>query len=84
MRGWTHFVIRHRRKILLTWLLVFVLGAAGAANLGDATIVRALLVPAAMKLLGRWNWYLPERMRRVMRLSPSTTPFMTGAEAGTR
>ncbi len=36
----------------------------------DATIVRALLVPALMKLLGRWNWYLPERMRRTMRLRP--------------
>ena len=36
----------------------------------DATIVRALLVPAAMKLLGGWNWYLPERVRRAMRLRP--------------
>ena len=30
-----------------------------AAVLIDATIVRALLLPAAMKLLGEWNWYLP-------------------------
>ena len=29
------------------------------ALLLDATIVRAVLVPAAMKLLGKWNWYLP-------------------------
>jgi uncharacterized membrane protein YdfJ with MMPL/SSD domain len=29
------------------------------ALLIDATIVRGVLVPAAMKLLGRWNWYLP-------------------------
>ena len=29
------------------------------ALLIDATIVRAVLVPAGMKLLGRWNWYLP-------------------------
>jgi uncharacterized membrane protein YdfJ with MMPL/SSD domain len=29
------------------------------ALLIDATIVRAVLVPASMKLLGRWNWYLP-------------------------
>jgi uncharacterized membrane protein YdfJ with MMPL/SSD domain len=36
----------------------------------DATIVRALLVPALMKLLGRWNWYLPERVRRTLRLRP--------------
>ena len=30
-----------------------------AAILIDATIVRAVLLPASMKLLGRWNWYLP-------------------------
>jgi trehalose monomycolate/heme transporter len=30
----------------------------------DATIVRALLVPATMKLLGRWNWWAPGPMRR--------------------
>ena len=29
------------------------------AVLIDATIVRAVLLPAAMKLLGDWNWYLP-------------------------
>src|SRR3990170_2059130 len=31
----------------------------GAAVLLDATVVRSILVPASMKLLGRWNWYLP-------------------------
>jgi uncharacterized membrane protein YdfJ with MMPL/SSD domain len=31
-----------------------------AAVLIDATIVRALLLPATMKLLGDWNWYLPK------------------------
>ena len=31
----------------------------GIAVLIDATIVRMVLVPAAMRLLGRWNWYLP-------------------------
>ena len=33
-----------------------------AAILIDATIVRAVLLPAAMKLLGDWNWYLPRRL----------------------
>ncbi|MEX1252820.1 MAG: MMPL family transporter [Dehalococcoidia bacterium] len=32
---------------------------AGVAILLDATIVRSILVPASMKLLGDWNWYLP-------------------------
>jgi RND superfamily putative drug exporter len=41
-----------------------------AAILLDATIVRAILVPAVMKLMGKWNWYLPERLRRAMRLRP--------------
>jgi RND superfamily putative drug exporter len=30
-----------------------------AAVLIDATIVRAVLLPASMTLLGDWNWYLP-------------------------
>jgi uncharacterized membrane protein YdfJ with MMPL/SSD domain len=34
------------------------------ALLIDATIVRALLVPATMKLLGRWNWWAPAPMAR--------------------
>jgi RND superfamily putative drug exporter len=31
----------------------------GIAVLIDATIIRMILVPASMKMLGRWNWYLP-------------------------
>ncbi len=34
------------------------------ALLIDATIVRALLVPATMKLLGDWNWYAPGPLKR--------------------
>jgi RND superfamily putative drug exporter len=30
----------------------------------DATVVRALLVPSTMRLLGRWNWWMPEALRR--------------------
>ena len=45
-----------------------------AAVLLDATVVRAVLVPATMKLLGDWNWYLPERVRRAMRLRTSPVP----------
>jgi RND superfamily putative drug exporter len=35
------------------------------AVLIDATIVRALLVPALMELLGRWNWWAPRPLRRL-------------------
>jgi putative drug exporter of the RND superfamily len=37
----------------------------------DATIVRALLVPALMAILGRWNWWLPRRAARLVRVEPS-------------
>jgi RND superfamily putative drug exporter len=39
------------------------LGVAIAVAI-DATIVRALLVPATMRLLGVWNWWMPDRLRR--------------------
>jgi uncharacterized membrane protein YdfJ with MMPL/SSD domain len=32
----------------------------------DATIVRLVLVPATMKLLGRWNWWLPRPLQRAL------------------
>src|SRR5438874_9931907 len=35
MRRWTRVVIRNRRKVLLAWAAIVVLGVAGAANLGD-------------------------------------------------
>jgi putative drug exporter of the RND superfamily len=40
----------------------------------DATIVRALLVPALMALFGRWNWWLPERVARIVRVRSSPLP----------
>jgi putative drug exporter of the RND superfamily len=33
-----------------------------AAVLIDATIIRGVLLPATMKLLGDWNWYLPRKL----------------------
>jgi RND superfamily putative drug exporter len=32
----------------------------------DATVIRILMVPAAMRLLGRWNWWLPGWLGRVL------------------
>jgi RND superfamily putative drug exporter len=58
-------------KILATGL------AAGI--LLDATVVRAVLVPAVVSLFGRWNWWLPEGIARVLRVRPSPEPV---AEAG--
>jgi uncharacterized membrane protein YdfJ with MMPL/SSD domain len=39
-----------------------------AAILIDATIVRGVLLPATMKLLGSWNWYLPRWLEWLPRL----------------
>jgi RND superfamily putative drug exporter len=49
-----------------------VLGTAlGVGILIDATVVRALLVPALVSLLGRWNWWLPAGAARILRVEPS-------------
>ena len=53
-------------KVLATGL------AAGI--LLDATIIRALLVPAVVSLFGRWNWVLPELPARLLRVEPSLPP----------
>src|SRR3954470_23615258 len=45
-----------------------------AAIFFDATIVRTVLVPAVMRLLGRWNWWLPDRVARVMRVKSTPPP----------
>jgi putative drug exporter of the RND superfamily len=34
----------------------------------DATVIRALLVPALMRLMGSWNWWLPPSLARVLRV----------------
>jgi uncharacterized membrane protein YdfJ with MMPL/SSD domain len=46
------------------------------AVLIDATIVRAVLLPSVMKLLGEWNWYLPRRLERLPSLSPEGLAVM--------
>jgi RND superfamily putative drug exporter len=50
-------------KILATGL--------GAGILIDATIIRCLLVPALVSLLGRYNWWLPVWAARLLRVAPS-------------
>jgi putative drug exporter of the RND superfamily len=44
------------------------------AVLIDATVIRGVLLPAAMKLLGDWNWYLPRRLDWLPRLSAEPKP----------
>ncbi len=49
----------------------------GVGILLDATIVRAMLVPALMALMGRWNWWLPDSFARVLRVAPTSRPAAT-------
>jgi RND superfamily putative drug exporter len=44
------------------------------AVLLDATLIRTIMVPAAMKLLGRWNWYLPSWLEWLPHLSIEGAP----------
>jgi RND superfamily putative drug exporter len=88
-------------------LMVIVFGCFAAARIGnveqiglgltvavaiDATIVRCLLVPATMTLLGRWNWWAPEplvrlheqwglRERPLPELEPEERPSVLSAHA---
>lgn len=40
----------------------------------DATIIRGVLLPATMRLLGEWNWYLPRRLEWLPRFSAEGAP----------
>ena len=54
--------------------------ALGVGILLDATIVRALLVPSLVVLFGRWNWWLPAGVAKVLRVEPS--PLHAHGEPG--
>ena len=51
------------------------------AVLLDATLIRTIMVPAAMKLLGRWNWYLPSWLEWLPHLSIEGAPGLATAPA---
>jgi putative drug exporter of the RND superfamily len=42
-----------------------------AGILLDATIIRALLVPAVVSIFGKWNWWMPKLPARILRVQPS-------------
>jgi uncharacterized membrane protein YdfJ with MMPL/SSD domain len=52
-----------------------------AAVLIDATLVRAVLLPATMKLLGNWNWYLPNWLGWLPKLEHDRAPEAAPAPA---
>jgi len=74
-------VVSAAALIMVGALLGLVFGRiAGLQELGvglalgvllDATVVRGLLMPSLMALCGRWNWWLPVPVARVMLTRPS-------------
>jgi RND superfamily putative drug exporter len=53
----------------------------GAGILLDATVIRALIVPAVIALMGRWNWWLPRWPAKLLRVEPSPLRALGPAEA---
>jgi RND superfamily putative drug exporter len=45
----------------------------------DATIIRALLVPSLMRLMGEWNWWFPARVARLFRVAPGPAALEPGS-----
>jgi RND superfamily putative drug exporter len=63
-----------------TQVKVFATGLA-AGILLDATVIRALIVPAVISLMGRWNWWLPSWPARLLRVEPSVHRRPAAAES---
>jgi RND superfamily putative drug exporter len=55
--------------------------ALATGILVDATVIRALIVPAVILLMGRWNWWLPKVPARLLRVEPSLPPRVAPSEA---
>ncbi|MGH3072351.1 MAG: MMPL family transporter [Gaiellaceae bacterium] len=58
--------------------------ALGGGILLDATIIRGILAPAVVALLGRWNWWLPDWAARILRVEPSYAQPETLPEPATQ
>jgi putative drug exporter of the RND superfamily len=56
--------------------------ALATGILVDAIVIRALIVPAIILLMGRWNWRLPRAPAPLLRVDPSPAPRVAPSEAG--
>jgi len=54
-----------------------------AGILIDATVIRALIVPAVISLMGRWNWWLPSFPARLLGVEPSVLTPRVATESKT-
>ena len=73
------FVFSIFGTLSLIMMKQFGVGLATAVLI-DATIVRGVLLPATMKLLGDWNWYLPRWLGWLPRLKLEGAPATPAAE----
>jgi RND superfamily putative drug exporter len=60
--------------------LKMVATALAVGILLDATVIRGLVVPAVIALMGRWNWWLPTWPARLLRVPPSLPPRTVSRE----
>jgi RND superfamily putative drug exporter len=60
--------------------LKMVATALAVGILLDATVIRGLVVPAVIALMGRWNWWLPTWPARLLRVPPSLPSRTAGRE----
>ena len=65
----------------VTDIKVFATGL-GAGILLDAVVIRSLVVPALVSVLGRWNWWLPGWLATVLRVAPSPLAPGGGVRVG--
>jgi putative drug exporter of the RND superfamily len=62
----------------VSFMRMFGLGLT-LAVLGDATLVRMLLVPAFMRIMGRFNWWAPKGLARLHKRLPMSHPPLRSA-----
>ena len=54
--------------------------ARGGGILLDATLIRGVMVPAYVAILGRWNWWLPDWAARILRVRRARAKPKTATE----
>jgi hypothetical protein len=65
----------HVHAALVAWIIVAYVGCGLIVSIvSPMKQIRAILLPASMKLLGDWNWYLPKWLEWLPRLEHETTP----------
>jgi RND superfamily putative drug exporter len=94
IEGMTHTgrVVSAAALVMIGALLGLILGrVAGLQELGvglalgvlvDATVVRGLLMPSLMSIVGKWNWWLPQPLARILRVR--TSPLDCEIDRGAR